>query len=190
MAHGRHAFEIACNYSISMANILNEVQDYVVSRLSSDYVLSAACPFLAENMKDIEYEIKSKLGKQGIIGLVMTPKATYAGKYEDLFLAWQLDELEVDIIENVTVNRGKRDGYMTGQDVAMRLFDVLCPLAGDLEGQFSPVSVEEGEDGGLLVNKCILRALAYGEHSDTPQPEQPLQMKFVKLLDNPPPLSV
>ena len=116
----------------------------------------------------------------------MTPKAVYAGKYEDLFLAWQLDELEIDIVENVTVNRGKRDGYITGQDAAMRLFDVLCPLSGDYEGQFNPVSYEEGEDSGLLVNKCILKALIYGEHGDTPQPEPGLNMVFVKLLDGPP----
>lgn len=64
----------------------------------------------------------------------MTPKATYAGKFEDLFLSWTLEELEIDIVENVTVNRGKRNGFVTGQDAAMRLFDVLCPLSGDFEG--------------------------------------------------------
>lgn len=96
-------------------SILEDVQNFVVGKLSGDYQLSGNCTFLAENRKDIEYEIKNKLGRQGIVGLVMTPKATYAGKYEDLFLAWQLDELEIDIVENVTVNRGKKDGnYMTG----------------------------------------------------------------------------
>lgn len=39
--------------------------------------------FIAENRKDVDYEIKSHLGKQGIVGLVMTPKAVFAGKYED-----------------------------------------------------------------------------------------------------------
>lgn len=172
-----------------MANILEDVQNYVVGKLSGDYILSA-CPFLAENRKDIDYEIKNKLGKQGIVGLVMTPKATYAGKFEDLFLSWTLEELEIDIVENVTVNRGKRNGYVTGQDAAMRLFDVLCPLSGDFEGQFNPVSYEEGEDGNLIVNKCVLKALIYGEHGDVPQPEKPITYQFVKLLDQPPPLSV
>lgn len=170
-----------------MGNILQDVQDYVVGKLSADYQLSGNCTFLAENRKDIEYEIKNKLGRQGICALVMTPKATYAGKYEDLFLAWQLDELEIDIVENVTVNRGKKDGnYMTGQQVGLRVFDVLCPLSGDYEGQFCPVSLEEGDDNGLLVNKCILKALVYGEHSDTPTPEKPVTYQFVKLLDQPP----
>ena len=172
-----------------MANILEEVQEQVAAQLSADYRLSA-CPFLVENRKDIDYEIKNKLSRQGIVGLVMTPKATYAGKYEDQFLAWTLEELEIDIVENVTVNRGKKDGYMTGQDAAMHVFDVLCPLSGDFEGQFSPTSYEEGEDHGLLVSKCLLKALVYGEHGDVPQPEKPISYQFVKLLDQPPPLSV
>lgn len=141
-------------------NILEDVQQLVADKLNADPQLSA-CPFLVENRKDIDYEIRQALGKQGIVGLVMTPKATYAGAYMDVGIAWQLDELEIDVVENVTVNRGKRDGYITGQDAAMRLFDVLCPLSGEHEGQFSPVSYEEGEDGSLLVNKSVLKCLVH-----------------------------
>lgn len=64
-----------------MANLFDEVQHYVADKLNDQ--LSAQCTFLAENRKDIDFEIKSHLGKQGIVGLVMTPKATFAGKYED-----------------------------------------------------------------------------------------------------------
>lgn len=113
-----------------MANILEEVQHYVADKLNADPQLSA-CPFLVENRKDIDYEIKQALGKQGVVGLVMTPKATYIGSYMDVSLAWQIDELEIDVVENVTVNRGKKDGYVTGQDAAMRLFEVLCPFSGE-----------------------------------------------------------
>lgn len=47
-------------------------------------------------------------------------------------LAWELPELEVDIVENVSINRGKAvsSDIMTGQDASMRVFDVLCPLSG------------------------------------------------------------
>lgn len=121
----------------------------------------SACPFLVENRKDIDYEIKQALGKQGVCGLVMTPKATYVGSYMDVGLAWQIDELEIDVVENVTVNRGKRDGYITGQDAAMRLFEVLCPLSGENEGQFSPVSYSEGEDNSLLVNRAVLKCMVH-----------------------------
>ena len=171
-------------------NILEEVQDFVAKKLNMDSELSACVTFLAENRKDVEFEIKNSLGKQGIVGCVMTPKATYQGKYEDLFLAWQLDELEIDIVENPIVNRGRKNGFMTGQDAAMRVFQVLCPCEGENEGQFNPVSYEEGEDDGLLVNKCVLKTLVYGEHQDEPTPEQQLHMRFVKLLDGPPPAGV
>ena len=156
-----------------MSNILDEVQRYVADKLNADPQLSA-CPFLIENRKDIDYEIKNALGRQGIVGLVMTPKATFAGAYMDTSLAWQLDELEIDIVENVTVNRGKKDGgCITGQDAAMQLFNVLCPLSGEGEGKFCPVSLEEGEDGNLIVNKCILKCLVHVSES---QPE-PLKKK-------------
>lgn len=120
----------------------------------------------------------------------MTPKATYAGKFENLFLAWQLDALEIDIVENVTVNRGNKNGFITGQDAAMKVFDELCPLDGAQEGQFNPVSYEEGEDGGLLVNKCVLKCLVYDDAPPSPPGPTPLHMQFVKLLDEQPPLSV
>ena len=95
-------------------NILEEVQRYVADKLNADPQLSA-CPFLVENRKDIDYEIKNALGRQGIVGLVMTPKATYAGAYMDVGIAWQIDELEIDVVENVTVNRGKKDNnFITG----------------------------------------------------------------------------
>ena len=144
-----------------MANILEDVQIYVAEKLNSESELSGLCPFIVENKKDVDYEIKQALGKQGVVGLVMTPKATFAGNFEDKSLAWQIDELEVDVVENVAVNRGKKNAYITGQDAAMRLFDVLCPLSGEHEGQFSPVSYEEGEDNSLLVNKSVLKCLVH-----------------------------
>ena len=147
-----------------MSNILEEVQQYVADKLNADEQLSS-CTFIAENRRDVEFQIKQALGKQGIIGLVMTPKATFAGAYMDASLVWQLDELEIDIVENVVINRGKQGDFITGQDAAMRLFDVLSPLSGKNEGQFSPVSYSEGEDNSLLVNKCILKCLV---HKDQP----------------------
>lgn len=137
---------------------------------------------MIENRKDIDFEIKNALGKQGIVGLVMTPKATFAGAFQDVGLAWQLDELEVSIVESVTVNRGKKDGFVTGQDASMRLFDVLCPLSGEGEGQFSPMSYEEGEDGSLLVNKCILKCLVHPESGEPPAPWFP-DRQGIKMSD-------
>ena len=129
--------------------------------------------FLPENKRDIDFEIKNNLGKQGIVGIVMVPKVTYLGNYEKKMLAWQIDELEVDIIENVMVNRGL-SGHITGQDAAMEAFNILCPLSGDNVGKFSPVSYEQGEDNSLLVNKCLFKCAVYGDRSE-PQPFFPSQ---------------
>ena len=118
--------------------------------------------FLPENKRDIDFEIKNNLGKQGIVGIVMVPKVTYLGNYEKKMLAWQIDELEVDIIENVMVNRGL-SSHITGQDAAMMAFNILCPLSGDNVGKFSPISYEQGEDNSLLVNKCLFKCAVYGD---------------------------
>jgi len=113
-------------------SILEEVQEYVVDQLMLNDELSGVT-FLAENRKDIDYEVKNHLGRQGIVGIVMTPKVTYAGKKEDLYLAWTLEELEIDIIENVTVNRGQSN-FITGQAAAMKAVEWLCPTDGSQEG--------------------------------------------------------
>ena len=42
-------------------NILDELQHYVADRLST--TLSVYCPVIPENRRDIDYEIKSAMGK-------------------------------------------------------------------------------------------------------------------------------
>lgn len=108
----------------------------------------------------------------------MTPKASYIGKYEDKMNAWELPELEIDIVENVHTNRQKplSAEYMTALDAGMEVFNVLCPLSGEAEGQFCPISLEEGEDGNLIVVKCLLKCAVYG---DTPKPPPPKKQETV-----------
>lgn len=79
---------------------------------------------------------------------------------------------------------------MTGQDIAMQMFNVLCPLSGESEGQFSPVSLEEGEDNGLLVNKCVFKCLVHGGAEEPGPSPEPLEFSVVKLFAEEPPLSV
>lgn len=137
---------------------LRQLQDIVVNQLSTDSELSTIT-WLAENRRDLDFEIKKALGEQGIVGIIHTPRATYNGANEDNSISWQIDQLEVDVIENVPVNRHQQnvDDPTTSQDACMRIFDVLCPLSGDNEGQFLPIEYEEGEDNSLLVGKCTLR---------------------------------
>ena len=59
-------------------------------------MLSAArVVFIPENSKDIDYEVGNALGKQGIVGVVMTPKADYIGKTAPGELAYDMRDLTV-----------------------------------------------------------------------------------------------
>ena len=59
-------------------------------------MLSAAnVTFVAENAKDIDYEVGNALGKQGIVGVVMTPKADYIGITDRGELAYELRDLTI-----------------------------------------------------------------------------------------------
>lgn len=144
-----------------MKNIFGETEEYIQNLLSNTPELSS-CTFLAENRKDIDFEIKKALGHQGIVGVVFTPKATFAGAFQDISLSWEC-ELEIDIVENPIVNRGQGDKarIATGQDIAAMVADTLCPLTGAREGQFSPIDFEQGEDGGLVVNKMRFKCLVH-----------------------------
>lgn len=59
--------------------------------------------------------------------------------------------MEVDVVENVTVNRGLSND--TGQDIALSAFNVLCPPGPQGTGKFNPRGYEQGEDDGLVVNR-------------------------------------
>ena len=53
-------------------NLQNIVRDYISEKMPDIKVL-------AEDSKDIEFEIKNALAKQGLVTVVMTPKMTYIG---------------------------------------------------------------------------------------------------------------
>lgn len=42
--------------------------------------------------------------------------------------------------------------------------EALCPCSGPDEGKMCPESFEQGEDGGLVVNKVILKCIALPEN--------------------------
>ena len=141
-----------------MKNVFHDLEEYVCARLSECDALSA-CQFIPENERTVEYEIKKNLGKQGIVGLVQLPKARFAGRAGDVGNAWTA-EVEIDVVENPTVNRGRPlSAYCTAMDAAYYASEVLCPCEGEKEGLFNLVSFEHGEDGGLVVAKVTLQAL-------------------------------
>ena len=133
---------------INNDNFLCELQQSVAKILQADQQLSSM-PFLCENSKQIDYEIKQNLAKQGVVSIVMTPKATYIGRKDDGKLVYDINELTIMTTENTSVNR-TNDKSLTGQDISMR---VLKILGEDNYGTFCPIGYEQGEDSGLLVNK-------------------------------------
>lgn len=149
------------------------VEDYVTACLSADSILSSTT-ILSQSRRDISYEIKNALGRQGLVTVVMCEKANYVGNYQDDCLAWEIPQLVVETVENESVNRHKpnNEDYLTSQDVACRVADVLCPCSGNYEGQFSPVSIENGENKSLLVSKATFKCLVHAS-AQTPYPPRP-----------------
>lgn len=56
---------------------------------------AASVVFIPENAKDIDYEVGNALGKQGIVGVVMTPRADYIGITAPGELAYDLRDITV-----------------------------------------------------------------------------------------------
>ena len=154
-----------------MKNILFETQEQIVNIIKTDTQLSSI-PIFAENNKDIEFEIEQAIGNEGILAVIMTPSANFIGNYENKCLAWEL-ELTVQVVENVPVNRGQKE-CLTGQDVSMRILDWLSSPKYGRNGQFSPVSYEQGEDGNLLVNKIVFKCLVTDDIKEDEKTNEPL----------------
>lgn len=147
-----------------MNNILYDIQQQVVDIIKEDTALSSIT-ILAENSKDIDFEIQNALGNQGVVAVVMTPKANYIGSYEASILAWEIEDLTIQVVENVSVNRGGNN-VLTGQDIAMRIINWLTSPIYGRNGKFCPVSYEQGEDENLLVNKAVFKCAVYGDNEE------------------------
>lgn len=133
---------------INNDNFLFDLQKSVAEILQADEQLSSM-EFLCENSKQIDYDIKQNLAKQGVVSIVMTPKASFIGRKDDGKLVFDINDLTIMTTENTSVNRSN-DKSLTGQDISMR---VLKVLGEDNYGTFCPIAYEQGEDSGLLVNK-------------------------------------
>lgn len=140
-------------------NVFYELQQQVVDILKSDEELSGVT-ILAENRNDIDYEISEALGQQGLVCVVMTVGANFIGNYEDEKLAFEVDELIIQVVENAVVNRGRKNA-LTGQDVSVRILEWLSSPKYGRNGMFNPIRYEQGEDTGLLVNKTTFKCAIY-----------------------------
>lgn len=145
-------------------SIFYQAQEQVCEALNEDEVLSGKVTFISENSKDIDYELKNALGRQGIVGIVMTPDATYQGVTSNGEQVWDLKNFTVQIVENPIVNRGQpKYANITAHDAATRATEVLAAPPFGLFGQYCPVTIEQGEDSGLIVAQAKFDVQVKGE---------------------------
>lgn len=123
----------------------------IADQLNADETLSAAnVRFVPENTKDIDFEIQNALGKQGIVGVVMTPTANYIGNTSEGELAYDLRDITIQIVENPPVNRGL-SASITALDAAQKAQELLSAPKFTTFGIMNPVSIEQGEENSLIV---------------------------------------
>lgn len=152
--------DLSSNTSL-IFQIQEQTSNIIINGLSS---LSSELPVYPEDSKNIEYEIKNALGKQGIVAIVLTPTLNYIGDYNDNTdkrLAFECPDLTILITENVMVNRSNPNSK-TSQDYAC---DIARILGVDHRGQYSVKSIETGEDGNLLTSKITLKCYIVDDYS-------------------------
>lgn len=148
-------------------SIFGQAQADVCTALNEDDVLSGKVLFIPENSKDIDYEIKNAIGSQGIVGIVMTPEATYQGVTSVGEQVWDLRDFTVQIVENPIVNRGQpKYANITALDAATRAAQVLADPRFGLFGQYCPTTIEQGEDNGLIVAQTKFNVQIKAKHKD------------------------
>ena len=155
-------------------NLITQTQTQVAEILNADSDLSAI-GLLIENRFDIETEIQTKLKKQGICGIIMTPTLTFQGISDDhKDIVYQCDNLTIQITEYVPINRAKnKPSCQTSQDIAIKVADVLGSPSYTNWQNFQVVDIQTGEDNGLLVSKVTVQCLVRGDLSALPSPYDP-----------------
>ena len=155
-------------------NLITQTQTQIAEILNADSDLSAI-GFLIENRFDIETEIQSRLKKQGICGIIMTPTLTFQGISDDhKDIVYQCDNLTIQITEYVPINRAKNKlSCQTSQDIAIKVADVLGSPSYANWQNFQVVDIQTGEDNGLLVSKVTVQCLVRGDLSALPSPYDP-----------------
>ncbi len=141
------------------ANVISLLQSTVCDILNADTQLSKVVSFIPENIKDIDSQVKTALGKQGMVATVMTPNVTYQGRKADEAY-FDFNDAEIDVVENPVVNRAsnrRQEDFASAQDTALRAIYVL---ENSDKGDFNVKSVISGEYDGLLVSKVTFDAFA------------------------------
>ena len=151
---------------LSAYNVFHELQQEICDVLNKSQILTANnVQFFPENRRDIDYQIKNSLKKQGLACVCLTPNARYLG-HTGTNSAYQLDDLTLQIVEYTPINRAKNQpSVITGLDLANYCAEILAgPNSVIGFGNINTKSIEQGEDNGLLVTKAIFQtALTNGQ---------------------------
>lgn len=134
---------------------ISEIQNAVKTELEKNtYFVEHGCNILIENAKDIEFQIKNAMGGLGIVATVATPTLTYRGDYSDTegkSPYWEVTSLNVVIVENPTLNRG-RANYTTALDAALQVAETLNPIP-----EICNSTISQSTNGGLVVVSVALK---------------------------------
>lgn len=175
------------NDLIDYKNLFGDIQSKVVDILKDDEWFSErGITILSENILDIDFQIKNALGKQGCVIVVTTMQATYNG-HDGMVEEWQVDNLEVDVVENPIVHRGnlKKLGFEDGTttDVLYRIAERLGGPQGGHFGMFCPKSCEVGEDSQLVVGKAKFSCACRNDVTGIIDPETKVEIPFVTKVE-------
>lgn len=116
--------------------------------------------FFAEQSLDIDYNVRKSLASQGLAAIVMTPTLALLG-HDGVTMAWQCDDLTLQIVENPIVNRArlKSLGLSSGTalDVAETAAECLAGPQGGHFGEYSAKQLQTAEQNNLLVVKATFK---------------------------------
>ena len=110
--------------------------------------------FYSENIRDIEYQIQNALGRQGIVGIVMTPQLDYQG-HNSKEPIYTMPDFTIQICENPIVNRAQPNN-MTAHEAIILASELLVNVKNKVGlpafGTFTPTSISIQEmDETILV---------------------------------------
>ena len=104
--------------------------------------------------------MRKSLASQGLAAIVMTPTLALLG-HDGVTMAWQCDDLTLQIVENPLVNRArlKSLGLSSGTalDVAEIAAECLAGPQGGHFGEYSAKQVQASESNNLLVVKATFK---------------------------------
>lgn len=110
--------------------------------------------FYSENIRDIEFQIQNALGRQGIVGIVMTPQLDYQG-HNSKEPIYTMPDFTIQICENPIVNRAQPNN-MTAHEAIILASELLVNVKNKVGlpafGTFTPTSISIQEmDETILV---------------------------------------